>query len=167
MNTGARIREASSPQDALTILADALDAIWAEIQELKTSTTTAEPVWGEWEQPADDGRSTYEVDGDTTTVDLPPVSEEHKDLRRKFAKSIGLKGDNIEYYAKGGPLWLYLGDRDFVMGLTDQMRRMMVSDIAQTSPQEAREVARDILKDASPGTEAAMAAAEAALVADS
>jgi hypothetical protein len=50
-------------------------------------------------------------------------------------------------YAKGGPMWLYLGDRDAIMAMPPEYRHRMVQDIEQDSPAQAQEVARDLLMD--------------------
>lgn len=110
----------------------------------------------------DDGkRASIEVVGadGTTQVDLPVVSEEKQERRRAFAKdelvldthfpNLGL----VDAYAKGGPLLLYYSDRDFVMGLPAEWKAAMVRDVSEESPREALEMGRDILKDASPGTD--------------
>src|SRR5437763_1578054 len=50
--------------------------------------------------------------------------------------------------AEGGPLWLYLGNRELVMSYPDHTRRMMVQDVELDSPTDAQEMARDVLKEA-------------------
>lgn len=51
-------------------------------------------------------------------------------------------------YLSGGPLWLYLLDRDFVMTLSQELRAALVDDlIAGGFEQDATELGRDILKD--------------------
>lgn len=97
-------------------------------------------------------------DGDAT-VKLPTVSPEKEALREAFARSVlelemvypdeGAK--YIKSYAKGGPLLMYYSDRDYVMGLADDVKRAMVNDVQEESPKEAHEMARDILKDLDPG----------------
>ncbi len=53
-------------------------------------------------------------------------------------------------YAKGGPMWLYLYDRDAVMSMPADWRREFVADVMKDSPAQAQELARDILKDTNP-----------------
>lgn len=92
----------------------------------------------------------------SVVVDVPEVSEEVEAERYEFAiKQLKLHeqyGEEAgkEYarsYAKGGPLVLYYTDRDFVLGLTDDLKAAMVQDVEQHSPAEAHEMARDLLKD--------------------
>jgi hypothetical protein len=101
-----------------------------------------------------------EVELDGTVVHLPPASEEHQELRRKFATDVlrltEVYGEDdgakyVESYAKAGPLLLYYSDRDFVMGLPDDYKRAMVRDVSDASPKEAHEMGRDVLKDKEPG----------------
>lgn len=95
-------------------------------------------------------QQTTDLDGNVI-VELPPASQERQDARREFAGMIGLDEAWVESFVKGGPLVIYYTDRDFVMGLPDDWRIAMVNDVEQDSPKEAHEMARDILKDLSPG----------------
>jgi hypothetical protein len=83
-------------------------------------------------------------------VDLPPVSDEQREARRRLAFQIGLENDfgveGIDTYVKGGPLWLYYGNRDYVLGLSKDVQTAMVEDVMQTSPAEAVEMGRDLFK---------------------
>lgn len=84
------------------------------------------------------------------SVELPPVSDEQREQRRLLAQAIGLADDfgqeGIEAYVKGGPLWLYYGNREYVLGLSKNVWTAMVEDVMQTSPQEATEMGRDLFK---------------------
>lgn len=156
MNVQQQVQEAASPQEALAVIARGLDALFQEIQDIKAQRDAAlvdSSTWGTWDtgRPEDRVKVTEDADGNTE-VELPPVTDEMKDKRRKFARNIGLEDDNIEYYAKGGPLWLYLGDREFVMGLPVEWRRDMVQDVMETGlTKDAEEMGRDVLKDEGPG----------------
>lgn len=105
-------------------------------------------------EPVDEGRrAQLTVEEDSTTVDLPAVSPAKFVQRLKFAKdTLRLnemlpEGEDWESaYAKGGPLWLYYGNRDYVMGLSIDVRREMVRDVLEESPTEAAEMSRDVLK---------------------
>ncbi len=101
-------------------------------------------------------RAKIELEGETAIVELPKVTPEKEDARRQFANdALGLAtefGDEaLEAYAKAGPLWLYYGNRDFVMGLSSDYKQIMVNDVEEQSPTEAQEMGRDILKDMDPG----------------
>ena len=109
-----------------------------------------------------------ERDGETV-VELPPVSDLKRKGREQFAADtlqfdVALGTDDeqtaelIRAYGKGGPLWLYYGNRDMVMGLNEDAKRIMVADVLEDSPQEANEMGRDILKDMDPGEKSFSAA---------
>jgi hypothetical protein len=97
------------------------------------------------------------VDDSTVTVDIPPASPERQEDRRRFARNGHLhsflsqpalnEAEFEDAYAKGGPMWLYLGDRDAIMAMPPEYRVLMVADIEEDSPAQAQEVARDLLMD--------------------
>lgn len=96
---------------------------------------------------------------DTTTVEIPPPSPERMAQRRllesqqlHLADSLGTAEDWNEVYAKGGPAWLYHGNRELVMTLPMSTRQALVEDLAEDSPQQAHEMGRDILKEACDAT---------------
>lgn len=131
--------------------ADDQRALTAKIKLLKMGGSAPEPV-------AQGERSTISQEGeDSATVELPPVSEEQKHQRREWAKGVGLDDalplvpGAAEAYVKGGPLWLWYGNRAFVVGLPDSFKKQMVEDVSKQSVQEAKELGADILKDAAPG----------------
>ena len=86
-------------------------------------------------------------------VDIPPVAPERREARRVFAHQVRL-WDYVpmdadvaaDTFAKGGPMWLYLANRDAVMQLPFAARQWLVEDIALDSQAQAQEVGRDILK---------------------
>lgn len=101
-----------------------------------------------------------EVD-DSTSVDLPPVSIERQVERIKWAHEYELHqylqptGDmETDWtpelagtaFAKGGPMWLYLGNRKAVMQMPVLARAWLVQDAEKDSPADAHELSRDILK---------------------
>lgn len=177
MNTQAQVQAAKSQQEALVIIARAIDSLTAEVRQLaEAKQATQSDTWSTWIEPLsttdpedreanaaaerlaqDDRRAEQEVSKDGVTVTLPTVSEEKQNKRREFAIGIGVAeefGDRIvESYAVGGPLLLYYNNRPFVMGLPDDARRRMVDDVFEESPSEAAEMGRDILKDMSPGVD--------------
>lgn len=86
-----------------------------------------------------------------TVVDFPAPDEQQLAMRKRFVEDVLLKDPAREHLAepflKGGPLYLYLGDRDFVANeMPPQFRSLFVQDVERNSPQDAREMARDILK---------------------
>lgn len=89
-------------------------------------------------------------------VDLPVPSDAVQDERYDWALEnhigtrfdTGLSDEDFALaFSKGGPMWLYLGNRDAVMQMPVDWRRAFVEDIAQQSQRQAHEVGRDILKD--------------------
>lgn len=105
---------------------------------------------------ADKKRTKITTGDGEAIVDLPPPTEEQAKQRAGFAtRFLKLQEEfgpeYVEAYVKGGPLWLYYGNRDFVNGLSASTKRAMVNDVQEHSPAEAHEMARDILKDLSSG----------------
>lgn len=108
---------------------------------------------------------------DRFEVTLPAVDRVVQDQRRQFAATIGIDTDDwptrpelsidpkdaVEAYVKGGPLWLHAYDRDFVMQLPEETRRTMVRDVELTTPNDAHDLGRDILKDTDPHSNKAVA----------
>lgn len=87
-------------------------------------------------------------------VDLPKPTPEQIDFRGELVSRLGLRdqyGDELgekaeDSFVRGGPLLLYLSDREFVNGMADDIKRLLVSDVELSSPREAHEMSRDILK---------------------
>lgn len=159
-----QVTEAKSPQEALLVVAQGIDAILGRLDEQTATTST----WGDWDvmpNPNPEplmGRNaplTTEVDehGDVE-VNIKPVTDpgrlaERRALAHAMELDVNLEGveDAIDVYVKGGPLWLYTGNRDFVMSLPMAMRQQMVLDVEQDDHATAHEMGRDLLKDPSPG----------------
>jgi hypothetical protein len=99
-------------------------------------------------------------------VDLPPVDDHRKALRRKLAETIDLPGffppimrssaeaveQILHSYELGGPLWLYANritpdEHDIFQQLPPQAKTLMVADVAVDSQRMAWEFQRDIMKD--------------------
>lgn len=97
---------------------------------------------------------THYDDEGAAIVDLPKPTPEQIDFRGEIVSRLGLRdqyGDEIgeqaeDSFVRGGPLLLYLSDREFVNGMADDVKRLLVSDVEVSSPREAHEMARDILK---------------------
>lgn len=95
----------------------------------------------------------YDDDGNAI-VDLPAPTPEQIDVRAGIVPQLGLRdqyGEELgaqaeESFIRGGPLLLYLSDRDFVNQLPSNVKALLVDDVLQSSPREAHEMARDILK---------------------
>jgi hypothetical protein len=175
MTTEQQVREARSPQEALLTIARALDRIedaltqapmlaWDEWQPQSVSVWTSPPVTMTPEQmetvshdvavrQLDELRTQVTVEDGVAEVALPPVSEAKKVERRAFAthvlrlhEHLGDDENWADVYAKGGPMWLYLGNRAVVMAMPYAVKQAMIADIEEDSPQDAHEMARDILK---------------------
>lgn len=97
---------------------------------------------------------THYDDAGAAIVDLPKPTPEQIDFRGELVGRLGLQdqygitvGEQAEdSFIRGGPLLLYLSDREFVNGMADDIKRLLVSDVEVSSPREAHEMARDILK---------------------
>jgi hypothetical protein len=93
------------------------------------------------------------------TVTLPVADERRQAARRKLAIAARIpeyldhldEEDALTGFARGGPLWLYLDNRDVVMQLPVHVRQAFIQDVALDSAKDAQEMARDILKSESPG----------------
>lgn len=157
MTVEAQVRAAKNPQEALLAVARGIDEVLARLEQTRPADG-----WGEWEEPAEsredwNRRRAFEVehseDLEKSLVTLPSVSEEKKAKRRALAEAMALDTEfpgieAVETYAKGGPVWLYTGNRDFVMGLPDHMRAEMVRDVLEDDPETAHDMGKDILKQA-------------------
>lgn len=150
-------------------LAEAREALKGneDPEESKALRATIFLLEDELRPPQEDG---VDLDQNRTTqitdesgavlIEVPTVDEETEEIREKFARDVlcltDAYGDEpgeayIRAYRKGGPLVIYYTDRDFVMGLSDDVKQAMVKDVLELSPQEAHEMGRDILKDLDPG----------------
>lgn len=169
-----QVRDAVNPQQALLVVAGALDQILDRLAELADRPNPkADDGWGDWTTTSSDfmadvaaevsettGREVrafdVELDGsDVVTVVLAPISEKKQKRRRTFAKEVLRLADEIrdmepnevaDVYGKGGPLWLYHGNRDLFMSFSPEVRQAMCLDIEEDDPVTAGEVARDVLK---------------------
>lgn len=150
MTIKEQVEAAASPKDAMLVIASALDTL------IENSSATQSDWDSGWDEtPA----ATITVDEDgNATVDLREVGPELREARREFARDVlrlheaYKDGEQfIDAYGKGGPYWLYLSDRDFVLGLPEDTKRRMLDDLNRQDPKTATEVARDILKNPEPG----------------
>ena len=221
MNNRRLVQQAHNQQQAMLVLADALDRIETALAVLAAQPAGAADPWSEWaitpeealtvgvdltvrdvqaatnnQREIDDLNEALRLQDDpeerraleaklrllqdtgtsdtapneglrvksTTgegeiTVDIPAASPERQHLRRSEAVArnyesfleVPMEGF-LDAYAKGGPMWLYLGDRDAIMAMPYEWRLEMVNDIEQDSPRQAQEVARDILKNTGAGS---------------
>lgn len=96
-----------------------------------------------------------EVDGDTSTVSFQPTDDpESLAWREKIASNLKMDGFSDEVanaFVLAGPMYLYLGNRDYVMGLPHNIKVEFVQEIEKMSNRDAAEVGRDLLKDQNPG----------------
>jgi len=93
------------------------------------------------------------VDGEVV-VNLPIPDEKRKRLRRELAEYIQLEdsieGISNEHYVEGGPLWLYYGNREYVVSLPTAVHQRMVADVFEDDPIEAAQMSADLLKHTEP-----------------
>ena len=98
-------------------------------------------------------RPTQAISVGANTVDLPvPTLQQQLDRadwaeQRKLWDFIPLDEDEtVKAFARGGPMWLYLGNRDAVMAMPVEWRRELVEMVAEDSIAQSQEVGADILK---------------------
>ncbi len=95
----------------------------------------------------------YDSEGNAI-VDLPKPTPEQIDTRAQLVGALGLRDQYGEEagalaedsFVRGGPLLLYLSDRDFVNSLPPGLKIALVEDVEKSSPRDAHEMGRDILK---------------------
>ena len=156
-------KAAKNPQEALLVIANALDQLLHRQQILEDLLTERQPAkvddgWGEWEEPARPGPAYTETQNgeDSTLIDIKPVSDEKRERREAFArevldfgaytKELELDEDTaVQAYGLGGPVWLYIGNRDLFLQYPWEVRRMMVRDVLEEDPETARDMGRDVL----------------------
>lgn len=151
------IKQCSTPTEALLMLARAIDDLRAATWE--PQDPWSQPLdWGDT-PPADLGPAMEVQSGDDwSEITIRPVSDEKQEKRELFAQEVlmleNLDGidDEEAYaaYAKGGPLWLHVFDREYVMGLSIQARMGMVADVLEEDREAAHLLSRDILKNPTP-----------------
>lgn len=166
MSYAEQVKNAASPQLALLAVAEGIDTILAALATQAEARVAVDP-WGEWTNHdthvalnRELQERVYSVEGDEedTVVQIPGASEHKKEQRRQLAVAMDLAEhmdldgeDPVEVYAKGGPVWLYHNDRDFIMSLPIEMRTVMVADVDEDDHNEAHELSKDILKGVSIG----------------
>lgn len=122
----------------------------ALLAELRILTDKGEAV--ESGDLAEAKRTKVETDEDgKTIIDIPPPNEDQLNMRKQFVAEM-MEPDPgrapfSEAFIKGGPLLLYYSDRDYVMQLPPNWRKLFVEDVILSSPMEAHEMGRDILKE--------------------
>lgn len=125
-------------------------ALEAQLRLLRDTGENIETGYTEGDRP----RITQE--GDSAVVEVEPPTDDQLEKRAMFAKAVmesehyNFTPEQVDGYIKNGPLYLYYGDRDFVLELPDLWKRQFVEDVDINSPAEAAEMGRDILKVADP-----------------
>ena len=89
-------------------------------------------------------------------IDWAPRDEDHRGWRRRFAKDVlqldvalGAHpdgGDWAEDYASGGPMWMYIPNRDLLMQYPDNVKASMIADVESYDARVAHEMSADLLK---------------------
>lgn len=156
MNTRQQVKQCRTTEEALLVLADAIDALAAQPQ---ASPFEAELTWDEGAvveaklariAELNDNRAV--IQGDDVIV--KPVSLARQEARLNFIQASRLaefvpmltEEQVQDAYVKGGPRWLYYTNREAVMAMPVNMRQALVADVLLDSAEEADEIGRDILK---------------------
>lgn len=97
----------------------------------------------------------HRVEGDQ--VIMPSPTPDQKKLRKAILENLafenldpqhGLKKEDAEAaFVEGGPFWLWLFDREYLVQMPQHVKQIMVNDILRVDPETAHELSRDILKD--------------------
>lgn len=155
-----QVKGAKSPLHAMLVVAGALDDMMAVLTGIAKPVVADEYDWGAWSAPAQAEAKPLiqatDVSEGERVVKLAPPTESKQLLRKQFAEGVLKLGTVLgdapaemtwaEAYAKGGPLWLYTGNRDVVMTYPLEIRAAMVADVEEDDPHTAQEMGRDVLK---------------------
>lgn len=114
---------------------------------------------GKRDEPVKPSRKTIVLHGigESADVDLYEPTEDQAKLRHQLIPSINLGGlpkrhgldkePAEEAYLKGGPYWLYLFDREYVLGLPPEAKQAMFRDLQLDDQKRADNFARDVMKE--------------------
>ena len=96
----------------------------------------------------------HRVEGDE--VIMPSPTTEQKKLRKAILENLafenldpqhGLSKEDAEHaFVEGGPYWLWLFDREYLVAMPPHVKQIMVNDVLRVDPDTAHELGRDILK---------------------
>ena len=161
MSVVEEVKRAKNPQEAMLVLAAALDRIETKLGQQDDS-------WGEW-QPYEEFQPLATHDADAGTMTFHRTDDEVRREERRvwgatfIEPAFPERPDLCDAYIEGGPSWLIAWDLDFVLGLPQYAKLQMIQDINQDNREEAEQVARELLKDwGATGPPEAWASAEAA-----
>jgi hypothetical protein len=152
------VRAAKSPIEGLILLAREVDKLRDEIAQVAELEAKPADPWSAWGDP-DSGQPVppmgveLAIGEEHTTITFPQASDAKLATRANFAAKFSENQDFMakdvfeETYAKGGPLWLWYGNRDYLMTLPEDWRQAMVADVAEDcDPELAHKFSRDVLK---------------------
>lgn len=97
----------------------------------------------------------HRIEGDD--VIMPSPTPEQKKLRKAILENLAFENLDPQHglskeaadaaYVEGGPFWLWLFDREYMVQMPSHVKQIMVNDILRVDPETAHELGRDILKD--------------------
>lgn len=164
------VRAADGANEAMIIIAQALDKLSTSVpasQNMDEEDMLAELAAKRLEKDkhvvtADIGTVTPSLtvheEDEKQYIELPTVSDEQKEQRRKLGVYLKLDSSDwpvgkgvprspvLDAYIAGGPIWLYDYDREFVLALPYAIRRQMIEDVSATDVGTAKLMSADILK---------------------
>lgn len=169
-----QVHHARNPQEAMLAIAAALDTIIEKLDQPVPTVNawsawsheppiTADAIDGKYHSrdetftPTEQRAAELSFDEEAAEADISfkMPDAERLTARRAFERErlhlaeylADDTQDWTEAYAMGGPMWLYLGNRDLVMSMPDSVRQAMVQDLIDTgAADDAHEMGRDILK---------------------
>lgn len=156
MTLAEQVKTCKTPAEAILLLANAIDELRQPADPWDVSLWDDDPAY----QAELSAMQIEQTGEEETTVTLAAPDDEKRGARAMFAQEILNLDEALpdverpcEVYAKAGPLWLWLGNRELLMQYPEHVRAAMVRDVMEDDPKTAEEFGRDILKD--PGAESA------------
>lgn len=159
-----KVRAASSPAEALFVLAAEVDALVERMNEAPASDG-----WSSWDgeaaAPVSHKAFTADVTGDN--IEFAAPTDEQREIREELIERgvfewANMQGEDVngnkynlnpdpevmnDAYILGGPMWLYFGNREFILELPEAVRRTMYNDLLLVDEDTAKEFATDVMMD--------------------
>lgn len=165
MTTAEAVKAAKSPQEAMLVIADTLDAIVFALDKLHAQPPN--DGWGEWAPvptedhptPKDEPAVKIAVGDDGGTVTEFPVSDD-PDVHGKrldwwfaYMGEAGYHDEVRDAFVTCGPAYLYSHSRKALVDMPRGAKLTLIQDMIDDGRfTEADDMAKDLLMDRGPGT---------------